>query len=439
MVEMEAAYEAPGGILAEDVGRGKTFIAAGLMRESPLWPTLVVVPKATLWEWVDVIRTVGVDAFPNVILKATHAEDAAKADLVVTTHAMFGRRDVPLALRTNVWGRVIVDEAHVIRNVATLVHKALASLKSHAKWALTATPMQNCDKDLLALARFVGLRKMDDADAVRDGCVYRTSPPPDSSSSAAPRTIHPSHPPKLTIQTVRVALGLPGERELYDKAEAEWAADDYNMACVLRCRQAATHPAIYYRSVSTKKGITADEELACLEEARRWQTASSSKLNHLTRDLEGHCEKAIVFCDWIDEMKVIRQHLASRGIECETYEGKLSLGEREDVLARFRDPMDLRVLLIQIQCGACGLNLQSASRVYIMRPQWNPAVEHQAIGRAARSGQRNHVVAQRLVAEDTIDDVLSLKQRDKLRVITRVLRDDSMERNLWPSSSGDEI
>jgi hypothetical protein len=39
------------------------------------------------------------------------------------------------------------------------------------------------------------------------------------------------------------------------------------------------------------------------------------------------------------------------------------------------------ILLVSLKAGGVGLNLTSASRVYLMDPYWNPAVEHQAVDR----------------------------------------------------------
>jgi SNF2 family DNA or RNA helicase len=51
------------------------------------------------------------------------------------------------------------------------------------------------------------------------------------------------------------------------------------------------------------------------------------------------------------------------------------------------------------------LNITAASRIHIVEPQWNPAVESQAIGRSARLGQKNHVKIVRYVMKNTIEEV----------------------------------
>jgi hypothetical protein len=71
-----------------------------------------------------------------------------------------------------------------------------------------------------------------------------------------------------------------------------------------------------------------------------------------------------------------------------------------------------------VQCGAVGLNLQSASVVYLMSADWNPCKEIQAIARAHRKGQRRAVEAVVIIPVDKndrcIDAIVQKKQADKL-------------------------
>lgn len=54
------------------------------------------------------------------------------------------------------------------------------------------------------------------------------------------------------------------------------------------------------------------------------------------------------------------------------------------------------VLLISLKAGGLGLQLVAANVVFLMDPWWNPSVEHQAIDRCHRIGQRKEVHVYRL-------------------------------------------
>jgi SNF2 family DNA or RNA helicase len=78
--------------------------------------------------------------------------------------------------------------------------------------------------------------------------------------------------------------------------------------------------------------------------------------------------------------------LKSENIESYKLDGSMTIDERSNIVSKF-SKNEVSVLIIQIQTGAVGLNLQCANNVYITSPLWNPALQHQVIGRAHRNGQ----------------------------------------------------
>jgi hypothetical protein len=58
--------------------------------------------------------------------------------------------------------------------------------------------------------------------------------------------------------------------------------------------------------------------------------------------------------------------------------------------------------------GAYGLNLTAANRIFIIEPQWNPAVENMAISRAIRLGQADSVQVTRYIIKNTVEQVSGL-------------------------------
>ena len=65
------------------------------------------------------------------------------------------------------WHRVVLDEAHTIRNRATKAFKACLSLSSTHCWALTGTPIQNKAEDVHSLFEFVRAKPVDDVSVFR--------------------------------------------------------------------------------------------------------------------------------------------------------------------------------------------------------------------------------------------------------------------------------
>jgi len=64
------------------------------------------------------------------------------------------------------------------------------------------------------------------------------------------------------------------------------------------------------------------------------------------------------------------------------------------------------VIVVQIVAGGAGLNLQFCKRILFLSQHWNPAVVHQAVGRAVRIGQKAVVDIHLFrVVDDVVDNI----------------------------------
>jgi SNF2 family DNA or RNA helicase len=62
------------------------------------------------------------------------------------------------------------------------------------------------------------------------------------------------------------------------------------------------------------------------------------------------------------------------------------------------------VFLLSLRAGAAGLTLTAASRVFLLEPSLDPAVEQQAVARVHRIGQKAEVLITRLLVADTVEE-----------------------------------
>ena len=83
-----------------------------------------------------------------------------------------------------------------------------------------------------------------------------------------------------------------------------------------------------------------------------------------------------------------------------------------------------------LKAGGAGLNLTSASYVILYDPWWNPAVENQAIDRTHRIGQKNKVIAYRLLTRETVEEKIRILQHQKTQLVTNVLGDEGFATSL---------
>ncbi|KAI1360826.1 SNF2 family N-terminal domain-containing protein [Xylaria arbuscula] len=81
------------------------------------------------------------------------------SDVVLTTYRTLESDWKARGLLQKVnWFRVVLDEAHLIRNSTSQQFKAACSLAAQRKWCLTGTPLQNSLHDLRSLLEFLGFR-----------------------------------------------------------------------------------------------------------------------------------------------------------------------------------------------------------------------------------------------------------------------------------------
>ncbi|CAK9008055.1 ATP-dependent helicase rhp16 (DNA repair protein rhp16) (RAD16 homolog) [Durusdinium trenchii] len=123
--------------------------------------------------------------------------------------------------------------------------------------------------------------------------------------------------------------------------------------------------------------------------------------------------KAIIFSQYNDMLDIVQWRLKSQGVDTVKLVGSLAMKERRAVLDAFKTKPEVRVILMSLKAGGEGLNLQIAGHVFLIDPWWNPAVEHQAIQRCHRIGQKRAVKAVRFVIKDSIEEKMMQLQSKK--------------------------
>ena len=84
------------------------------------------------------------------------SRELSRADVIITSYGIvsFEHRD-QVGVHSRSWRRIILDEAHVIRNRNSDVSAACCALDASRRWCLTGTPIQNNVDDIYPLVRFL--------------------------------------------------------------------------------------------------------------------------------------------------------------------------------------------------------------------------------------------------------------------------------------------
>lgn len=132
---------------------------------------------------------------------------------------------------------------------------------------------------------------------------------------------------------------------------------------------------------------------------------ASAKLSYLIgRVIELQSdEKILIFFHGDHIAYFIAQAFDLLGVRYLIYTATLGLSRQSVYATTFNTTETFRVMLMDINQAAHGLNMASASRVFFVNPVWQPNVEAQAIKRAHRIGQKRPVFVESLVLEGTLE------------------------------------
>ncbi|KAI6087976.1 SNF2 family N-terminal domain-containing protein [Hypoxylon rubiginosum] len=184
--------------------------------------TLLICPLSTITNWEEQIKAhIKPGQLTYYIYHGSNRikdpRRLAEFDLVLTTYGSVASevaarnkgRAGPFPLEEVGWFRVVLDEAHMIREQSTLQFKAICRLQAHRRWAVTGTPVQNKLDDLAALLAFLRLKPFDEKSKFVQ---YITSPF---------KACEPEIVPKLRILVDSVTL-----RRLKDKIDLPPRTDE---------------------------------------------------------------------------------------------------------------------------------------------------------------------------------------------------------------------
>ncbi|XP_020592871.1 putative SWI/SNF-related matrix-associated actin-dependent regulator of chromatin subfamily A member 3-like 1 [Phalaenopsis equestris] len=123
--------------------------------------TLVVCPSSVLTTWITQLEQHTRAGSLQVYLyhgeRIKEVKFLLRHDILLTTYKTlaleFSSPQSPL--KEIEWARVILDEAHVIKNFGSQQTKAVVELKAQRRWVVTGTPIQNSSFDLFSLMAFL--------------------------------------------------------------------------------------------------------------------------------------------------------------------------------------------------------------------------------------------------------------------------------------------
>lgn len=501
-----------GGLQCDDMGLGKTIQITSVMVNNPLPLTLLVLPLAMMDTWIQICQKSGL-----LVYTLDHHNNAQPWKLLnqnspIPSYFMKMRPSIYItnyeklyicpSLFQKPWNRIVLDEAHKIRNGDGQLAFYLRKLKADIHWAVTGTPLVNSLKDVVSLFAFLGIpysplwRWEQRFHSILPQILLHRS-------LSSLRDVIPNPPPIPLVHHLSLDFTTEQEEDFYygvqgatESMVKKYTSDQISSKDVfillLRLRQISVHPQVYINAkrrennsyerpdwlvpstklsairdiilnddfpdtISSNSNISetlstynpkpksnsksnsnsnsdeddgkSDDEL---ESEIDWEELNAvlqedSKTQNQDSDLE---HKYIIFCQFYDEMMLLKDYLIASDLISEEnvlmYYGGMSMEERTDVLNYSKETNEKMVLLIQLQAGGVGLNLQEYDRIIFMSPWWTSALMDQAIARAVRMGQtrRVHIYHLQLQPENdstiNIDLLVNAKAEEKRDMLKKL-------------------
>ncbi|KAI0391280.1 P-loop containing nucleoside triphosphate hydrolase protein [Xylariaceae sp. FL0594] len=181
---MKAMEQTPmrGGLLGDEMGLGKTIQAVSLIvSDYPAkLPSLVLLPPVALGQWQDEIASYTDNRLKTIVFHGTNAKaknlsvkELKKFDVIIMSYNSLeslyskqekGKRKKGVLYKEKSvihqikFHRVILDEAHFIKQRTTTTAKACFALNVKYRWCLTGTPLQNRIGEFFSLIRFLEIK-----------------------------------------------------------------------------------------------------------------------------------------------------------------------------------------------------------------------------------------------------------------------------------------
>ncbi|OMP00711.1 SNF2-related protein [Corchorus olitorius] len=199
---------------------------------------------------------------------------------------------------------------------------------------------------------------------------------------------------------------------------------------VIQLRKACSHPYLF-------PGIEPEP----FEEGEHLVQASGKLmvLDQLLKKLYDSGHRVLLFAQMTNTLDILQDFLELRKYSYERLDGSIRAEERFAAIRSFSkrsaegslnpefDQNAAFVFMISTRAGGVGLNLVAADTVIFYEQDWNPQVDKQALQRAHRIGQINHVLLINLVTERSVEEVIKRRADRKLQLSHNVVGDHVMD------------
>jgi non-specific serine/threonine protein kinase len=415
-----------GSLLADDMGLGKTIQILALlefMRQNGGAKTLLVIPASLICNWQSEADKYTPKLKHTVVHSGKREFDIDEADLFITTYGMVHRLD---SLKDTKWDLIVIDEAQAIKNAGTKQTKAVKTLKSTSRIAMTGTPIENSLSDLWSIFDFLnrgllggakefgGFAKKLKTDIrgysrlreIISPFILRRLKTDKSVIADLPDKIELKAFTELTKKQVVLYSALIKDIEKQLSEVEGIARKGLVLASIMKFKQICNHPDQYLGQ------STFDPAMG----------GKFKKLAEICETIAEKRERVLIFTQFREMTAPIADYLETLfGRKGFVLHGGTGIKKRGELVERFNGGEYVPFMVLSLKAGGTGLNLTAANHVIHFDRWWNPAVENQATDRAYRIGQSRNVLVHKFITVGTIEEKIDAMIDEKQKLAGDVI------------------
>ncbi|KAJ7355421.1 SNF2 family N-terminal domain-containing protein [Mycena albidolilacea] len=441
------------GILADEMGLGKTlqtisFLSYLKFHRDISGPHLIVVPKSTLQNWAREFAHWSPE-FSVVLLTGTKEE---RADIITQRlipqdfEVCITSYEICLieksALKKFSFEYIVIDEAHRIKNVDSILSQIVRAFTSRGRLLITGTPLQNSLKELFALLNFICPEIFVDY-ADLDSFLHKDDDGADQEEEKSKKVVEALHKilrpfllrrvkadvekTLLPKKEINIYVGLTEMQRKWYRSVLEKDIDAVNgltgkkegktrlMNMVMQLRKVSCHPYLF-DGAEPGPPYTTDEHLV----------ENSGKMLILDKLLASMKEKGsrvLIFSQMSRVLDILEDYCLFRQYKYCRIDGGTAHEDRILAIDDYNKPGSEKfIFLLTTRAGGLGINLTTADIVVLYDSDWNPQADLQAMDRAHRIGQTKQVYVFRFITEGSVEERMLERAAQKLRLDQLVIQ-----------------